>query len=107
MTRTGSVLAALGAGLGALTLVAYAALILSEGNDSLAEVAPWALAMAAATGTAAWGSVTARRTLVRVGGVIFLVIGVPAIFSVGLPLLVAGVLCLLADRLPARGRAAG
>jgi drug/metabolite transporter (DMT)-like permease len=98
------------AAIGALTLVLYLALIVNEGDDGVLEVAPWALAMAVASAAAAAGAVAARRRLVALGGVVFLVTGLPAIFSVGLPLLVAGLLCLLASRpssAPGRGSTFG
>ncbi len=86
-----------GAGIGFLMLVLYLLLIVNEGNNTVWEVAPWALAMAAASGAAAVGVATARHRLLLFAGVIFILIGFPAIFSVGFPLLVAGLLCLLAS----------
>lgn len=87
----------MGAGLGFLVLALYLVLILGEGDDSLLEVGPWALAMAAASAAAAVGVATSRHRPVFLSGVVFMVIGVPAISSVGLPLVVAGLLCLLAS----------
>ena len=90
-------LGGIGAGTGFLTLVLYLVLILNEGDDTVWEVAPWALAMAAASSAAAVGAATDRHRLVFFAGVIFMVIGVPAIFSVGFPLILAGLLCVLAS----------
>jgi hypothetical protein len=92
------VLGGIGAGMGFLTLVLYLVLILNDGDDKLWEVAPWVLAMAAASSAAAAGAATGRRRPVFFAGAIFMVIGVPAIFSVGFPLIVASLLCVLASR---------
>ena len=82
-------------------LVVYLALIVGEGDDTFWEVAPWAIAITTASGVAAAAAVAAQSRhgaqLRLVAGLMFLVIGVPAIFSVGFPLIVAGILCLLAS----------
>ena len=97
MTTKARMFGGVGAGIGLLVLVLYVILIMNEGDDTLREVAPWAVTMGAASAAAAVGAATARHRLVFLGGVVFIVIGVPAIFSVGLPLIVAGLLCLLAS----------
>ena len=85
-------------------LVVYVTLIMYEDDDAVLEVAPWAVAMATASGAAAVGAATARHRLVFLAGVVFIVVGIPAIFSVGLPFIVAGLLCLRGSS-PAFGRA--
>ena len=78
---------AVGAAIGLVMFVIYLALIISEGDDSFWEVAPWAAGIATATGLAAsatTGGPARRRTgLMRMAGLLFLVIGVPAIFLLG------------------------
>lgn len=92
---------AMGAAIGLVMFVVYLALIVSEGDDSFWEVAPWAVAIAAATGLAAFaaarGPAPRRAGLMRTAGLLFLAIGLPAIFSVGVPLILAGILCLSAS----------
>ncbi len=92
-----------GGAIGALVLVVYLVLITNEGDDSFWEVAPWVTGIGVATASAAIGTVAAPRRLGRrlmlIAGVMFVAIGVPAIFSVGSPLILAGVLCLVASSL--------
>lgn len=97
MTQKARMFAGVGAGIGFLMLVVYFVAIISEGNDTVWEIAPWVLAMTGASSTAAVGSATARHRLVLFAGVIFILIGVPAIFSVGAPLVIAELLFLLAS----------
>lgn len=52
----------------------------------------------AATGTATAQS-RIGAPLMLSAGLMFVVIGVPSIFSIGVPLIVAGILCLLASSL--------
>ncbi len=94
MTRKARLLAGVGASIGVLVLVVYVILIMNEDDDTVLEVAPWAVTMATASTAAAVGAATARRRLVFLAGVVFIVVGIPAVFSVGLPLIVAGVVCL-------------
>ncbi len=100
MTSKARMLSGAAAGLGFLMLVLYLVLIMNEGDDTVGEVAPWALAMAVASAVAAVGAATARHRLVFFAGVIFIVIGVPAIFSIGFPLIVAGLLSVLTSSHP-------
>jgi hypothetical protein len=85
--------------IGLATLAAYLAIIVSEGDDSAGEVVPWAAAMALAGTAAVAGSLSTPRrhgqSLLRAAAVGFIVVGLLAIFSIGLPLLIAGVLCLV------------
>lgn len=90
------VIAGTAAGMGALTLLVYLSIIINEANDSALEVLPWAIWMAAASSAAALGALKSWNPPLLVAGILFVLIGLPAIFSVGLPLIVAGVLCLSA-----------
>lgn len=93
-----------GAAIGALVLVVYLVLITNEGDDSFWEVAPWVTAIGVATGSAAIGTAAPRRLggrLMVLAGFMFVAIGTPAIFSVGSPLILAGLLCLVASSLVA------
>ena len=89
----------LGGVLGIAALGVYLAIIVSEGNDSTAAVAPWAGAMAGASIGAIAGSLLLPRRLgrlfLRAAALVFLIVGLAAIFSIGLLLLIAGVLCLV------------
>jgi hypothetical protein len=95
--------------LGIVTLGVYVAIIVAEANDSFADVAPWAGAMLGASVGAIAGSwfLPRRlgRLLLRVAAVVFLIVGVVAIFSIGVLLLVAGVLCLMTSEQSASGPA--
>ncbi len=84
--------------LGAVTLVVYVSILIAEGNDSILEVAPFLFAMLVAIlalvlALAAHGRV--RRAAAGVAATLFVLMGVLAIFSIGLLLLVAGGCCLL------------
>ena len=74
----------------------YLALIRSEGDDSLGEFLPFALLIGGAGLAAVAGSVRRdarlRSALLWPAAVVLIGIGLLAIFSIGLPLLVAGVL---------------
>lgn len=81
---------------GAGTTAAYIALVASDGNNTLSEVAPWVLLMLSASGLALWGAIVederrARRLLVA-ATLVFAAIGVLAIFSIGLLYLIAAAL---------------
>lgn len=97
MSLGSRVTAGVGAVLGLVTLVAYLALIAAEGDDDLLEVLPWAAAMGTGLVMASLGVALARPSLVGLAGGLLVLVGMPAIFSVGLPLMVGGVLCLVAS----------
>ena len=101
VTGRARLLGGVGAAIGLLMLVVYLALIINEGDDSFLDVAPWAFAIVTASGAAATGAAAAPgrlgARLMLLAGLMFLVIGIPAIFSVGFPLILAGLLCLLAS----------
>jgi hypothetical protein len=81
-----------------LVLGVYLGLILNEGDDTVAEVAPWMVAIAVACAAAVVGSSVGSgasgQRLLRVAAGMFFVLGLLSLFSIGLPLVVAGVLCL-------------
>lgn len=80
---------ALAAGVvGLVTVGIYIAILVSEGNNTMSEVAPWAGAMIVASvlalvGAKANNRTVARRTLLA-ASVLFGVLGVLAIFSIGI-----------------------
>ena len=86
------------AGIGLVIVVAYLAIVLGEKNDAFAQAASWAAAIAVATALAAAAAVSERyrRPLMFAAGGLFILTGLPAISSVGLPLLAAGALCVFA-----------
>jgi len=81
---------------GLITLGIYVAVLVGEGNNTVSEVAPWAVAMLIASVLALVGANASDRTLARFtllsAGVLFGVLGVLAIFSVGVLLLGASVM---------------
>jgi hypothetical protein len=85
--------------LGLVTFGVYLAIMIAEGSDPVAEVAPWAGAMLGASiGAMAGSRLLPRRygrLLLRAAALVFLIVGLAAIFSIGLLLLVAGALCLM------------
>ena len=88
---------ALAAGVvGLITLGIYIAVLVSEGNNTISEVAPWAGAMIVASALALVGAkandrIVARRTLLA-ATVLFGVLGMLAIFSIGVLFLGASVM---------------
>lgn len=86
--------------LGFVMVGIYLVLVLGEGNNSFIAVAPWVVAMSLAAVLALIGAVSESdrrsRTLLLFAAVIFLVIGVVSIFSLGIGFLVAGALALFA-----------
>ena len=75
--------------------VVYVLIIRSQGNSPL----PWVLSvLAVATGLAAYAAKCRARfapVSLAMAGILLLVIGVLGIFSIGLPLLVAGVIATM------------
>jgi hypothetical protein len=81
--------------------VVYVLLISSQGNDPL----PWVLGVAAALALyASAPGASLGPAALSVSGMLLIVIGVLSILSIGLPLLVAGVVATVSARrrLPAR-----
>jgi hypothetical protein len=80
-------------------VVTYVILIMSEGNNSVSEVLPWALAMLAPALGAASASQMRNRRLARktmfVSAGLLLALGVLSIFTIGLGFIVAGALALV------------
>lgn len=81
---------------GLITLGIYIAVLVGEGNNTVSEVAPWAGAMLIASVLALVGAIASDRTLARItllsATVLFGVLGVLAIFSIGVLLLGASVM---------------
>ena len=79
---------ALAAGVaGLVTLGIYIAVIVGEGNNTISEVTPWAAAMLVASVLALVGARATNRTVARfallAATVLFGVLGMLAIFSIG------------------------
>ena len=89
----------------------YLALIRSEGDDSLGEFLPFALLIGGAGLAALAGSVLGdarlRSALLWPAAVVLVGIGLLAILSIGLPLLVAGVLSGIAGARASAGAVGG
>ena len=81
---------------GLITLGIYIAVLVGEGNNTVSEVAPWAGAMLIASVLALVGATASDRTLARItllsATVLFGVLGVLAIYSIGILLLGASVM---------------
>ncbi|MEX0790530.1 MAG: hypothetical protein WD178_07125 [Actinomycetota bacterium] len=89
---------ALGVGLAACTLGIYIALLVSEGNNTLADVAPVLLPVQAALVTGSFGLASAgkrRRLLAAACGVLLLVVGLIGLASIGIGFLVAAGFCFV------------
>ncbi len=92
---------ALAAGaIGLVTLGIYIAVLLSEGNNAISEVVPWVAAMTVASvlalvGAKAGDRAVARRTLLA-AAVLFGVLGMLAILSVGILFLAASAMSAVA-----------
>lgn len=85
---------------GLIILGIYIAILVGEGNNTVSEVAPWAGAMLVASVLALVGARASDRTLARTtlltATVLFGVLGVLAIFSIGLLLLGASAMSAVA-----------
>ena len=92
--------AALAAILGFALVSIYVTVMVSEGNNGVAELAPWVLAMLvpAFLSLSAWSIDADRsaRVLLLGAAIIFLAIGVLSIFSLGIGFLLAGFVALFA-----------
>jgi hypothetical protein len=81
-------------------LAIYLGLILGEGNDQIADVLPWALAMAiAAVGAVAATIVENRRlarTLLFASAAMFTLLGIVSILSIGIGFLATATLAVVA-----------
>lgn len=82
---------------GVVTLAVYVSILAAEGDDSLAEVAPFAALMGGSVGLAAANLVAlrGRPVLYLLPGLVLGCVGILGLSSIGLPLVVAGVLLLL------------
>lgn len=104
-------LAAAASVLALVMLVVYVSVIREQGG----EVAPWAVVvLVAGAAGAAYGSVRAsphRWAVLVAAGVLLVALGVLALLTIGLPILLAGLLCLVsagrAGVTPATPAAAG
>jgi hypothetical protein len=98
-------LAAVPAALAVVMLVVYVDVVHAQGSDP----APWVLAVLVLGGVAAaYGAVVRaphRRVALVVAGVLLLGLGLLAVLTIGLPILLAGALCVGAA-LRGRGEAA-
>lgn len=88
-----------------LTTAVYVAVIDAQGNDSVGEVLPWVAIMLVGAFLALGSAATSRRIPGQVGAaagaVVLGLLGLLAIFSVGLGFMVAALLALLAAVVPA------
>ena len=84
----------------------YLFLIVREGNDSFWAILPWALVMVVGTGAALTAALAHDAQVARRGAVaatvVLGVLGIVAIFSIGLGFLVAAVLAGLASAKPTK-----
>jgi hypothetical protein len=84
----------------ALTTAVYLAVIIAEGDDSVWDVFPWAMLMVLGTAASLWSALSRNasvgRAMAITSAVILGVVGVLAMFSVGLGLVVAAVLAVVA-----------
>jgi hypothetical protein len=78
----------------------YVGILAVEGDDSLADVAPFVALIGGSVGLAAANLVVlgGRPVLYALPGLVLGCVGFLGLFSIGLPLVVAGVLLLLAAR---------
>jgi hypothetical protein len=86
--------------IGVVTLGGYLSILAAEGDDSVAEVAPFVALMGGGVGLAAANLVAlgGRPVLYLLPGLVLGCVGFLGLFSIGLPLVVAGVLLLLTAR---------
>ena len=86
-----------------LSLVMLVAYLWIMNQESDRAVAWFLAALILGAAAAAYGASTAsphRRSVLLVGGLVLAAVGVLAILSIGFPILVAGILCLLAAARP-------
>jgi hypothetical protein len=85
---------------GVLTTSVYLIVIMMEGNNSVWDVFPWAMLMVVGTAASLWSALSSNASVGRsmaIGAAVVLgVIGVVAMFSVGLGLVVAAILAVVA-----------
>ena len=91
-----SVLAAVSAVLAVVMAVVYVSVMHSQDDDPLAWVMAVLIVAAALAGSGAFGGASYRRTALVASGVLLVGLGVLAILSIGFPILIAGVLALVA-----------
>jgi hypothetical protein len=86
--------------IGVVTLAVYVGILAAEGDDSLADVAPFVALIGGSVGLAAANLVAlgGRPVLYLLPGLVLGCVGFLGLFSIGLPLVVAGVLLLLTAR---------
>ena len=85
---------------GLVTLGIYIAALVNEGNNTISEVAPWLAAMIVASALALVGAKASDRTVARrmllAAAILFGVLGMLAIFSVGILFLAASAMSAVA-----------
>jgi hypothetical protein len=83
--------------IGGVTLAVYISILVAEGDDSLAEVAPFVALMGGSVGLAAanLAALGGRPLLYLLPGLVLACVGILGLSSIGLPLVIAGVLLLL------------
>jgi hypothetical protein len=83
--------------IGVVTLATYVWILAAEGDDSLADVVPFVALMGGSVGLAAANLVAlgGRPALYLLPGLVLVCVGILGLFSIGLPLVVAGVLLLV------------
>ena len=96
--------------LGLVTLGIYLTVLLVEGNNTVIEMAPWAMAMAIASILAFAGAKTSNSAVARLtlltATILFGLLGVLAIFTIGFLFVVAAIMSAVElARLPERGSA--
>lgn len=101
--------AALAAVVGFAMVAVYLSIMVSEGNNSFSEIAPWVLAMLAPAilSLVAWTTEVDRRARAMLLGAaaLYLAIGILSIFSLGIGFLAAGFMALFAaNELPRSSR---
>jgi hypothetical protein len=88
--------------IGVVTLAVYVWILAAEGDDSLADVAPFVALIGGSVGLATANLVAlgGRPVLYLLPGLVLGSVGFLGLFSIGLPLVVAGALLLLTARGP-------
>jgi hypothetical protein len=96
--------------LGSVVLGVYLAIILRENNNSSRDITLVAAAIGGASIAAFAGSMTvprpSGRALLRLSAAVFLILGLLGILTIGLPLLLAGALCLVTSEAATNSRSA-
>lgn len=85
--------------IGLASLITYLLLIVGEGNNSIGQVAPWALLFGVPSGSALWAARqegSQARAALLVSATVFSAIGIVAILSIGALFLGAGVAAAIA-----------